>query len=134
MLKRLFISFFLLLAFAIVQAHDYIPHDHHTEQEDPFEHHDHEHGSDDGHDFLHHAFAHLQHEQGSAFSYEYSQKFHLDHKASFVREYTSFLTAFILNFFNKEQPVYLPPGYSVPLQRCPLYFDIPRRGPPAFTA
>jgi hypothetical protein len=137
MSKRLIISFFLLLAFAVVQAHDYIPHSHHTKQEDPFEHHDDGHDSDHDdtdHDFLTHAFAHFQHDQGSAFSYVCSQKCDIDQKASFVKDYTSFLTAFILNFFDKQQSVYLPPRFSVPLHFYQVSFDIPRRGPPAFTA
>jgi hypothetical protein len=134
MSKRLIISFFLLLAFAVVQAHDYIPHSHHPEQEDPLEHHDHDHDKDHDdadHDFLNHAFAHLQHDQGSAFSYVFSQKRHIDHQISFAKEYTSVLTAFILRFFDTQQSVYLPPKYSVPIHSCQLSFDIPRRGPPA---
>ena len=130
MLKRFVTSFCILMAFAILQAHNFIAHhhDHEITIHHDTDHEDNDHG-DEG--LLNHALGHLNHNfENRALDYVSTHVISCSKKLSFQADHDILLIAFL-------QAYYLPPPLLKPIvyQRlhCPSIYQFTPvlRGPPA---
>jgi hypothetical protein len=130
MLKRLLISFCLLVAFAMLQAHNFIPHHHVQEPVESSHHHDHD-GS-----------GHHHHDHGSDFPFS-DQSHDAEFGKAIVKPHE--VEDIILKPFLFEDPLsmlyrslissqshdfYHPPDHESSLHIIFLYHSIPLRAPP----
>lgn len=127
MLKRLSISFCLLLAFAMLQAHNFIPHHHDEEAIEANHHHDHDDDKTD-HDS---PFTDLTHNADFG---KVITKPHFDKE---IIENPVFSEGILLRLYNKLASFASPtrphpPDDDSPLHLIFLSHSLPLRAPPAF--
>ena len=127
MLKRLTIAFCLLLAFAMLQAHNFIPHHHDEEAIEANHHHDHDDDKTD-HDS---PFTDLTHNADFG---KVITKPHFDKE---IIEKPVFTEGILLRLYNKlasfaSPPRPHPPDDDSPLHLIFLSHSLPLRAPPAF--
>lgn len=130
MLKRLSISFCLLLAFAMLQAHNFIPHHHDEEAIEANHHHDH----DDDDDKTDHdsPFTDLTHNADFG---KIITKPHFDKE---IIEKPVFSEGILLRLYNKLASFAIPPRPHPPDDNSSLHLiflshSLPLRAPPAST-
>jgi len=132
MYKRLAISFCLLLAFALLQAHNFIPHHHH--ENEPIEvnhHHDHDDDHDEDHDDNDHnlPFTDLTHNA------DFGKVIAKPQAIKDIVEKPLFTGGFIIILYNKLASFEIPPEYHPPDNDSPLHLiflshSLPLRAPP----
>jgi hypothetical protein len=138
MLRRLSISFWLLLAFAILQAHNFIPHHHESEHVKTGQHHD-DHAENDRH--------HEDHEDEADHDSPISD---LTHNSEFgktivkpqdlkdiIEKPVLLIAGHIILLYNEQAApdnpaLYHPPDGDSPLHIIFLSHSLPFRAPPAF--
>jgi hypothetical protein len=130
MFKRLAISFFLLLAFVLLQAHNFMPH-HHESELIEVNHHHHPYESDEDQD-CDLPFADLTHNA------DFGKIVVKPQGIKDIVEKPVFTVGLFIMAYNKlasleNPPEYHPPGDSSPLHLIFLSHSVPLRAPPAHT-
>jgi hypothetical protein len=131
MIRRLVISLFLIFAFALLQAHNFIPHHHHEITAESGHHHHHDEDDNDDHKSGH-EFPDFDHsvELGKVVT-----------KPQVVREVLQKPVIDLHHIFwlsdqvggYESPPVYNPPDNDSPLHRIFLSHSLPLRAPPSLS-
>jgi hypothetical protein len=127
MLRRLTISFFLLLAFALLQAHNFIPHHHHEEEVQASHHDDHDEDSKEEHDS---PFTDLTHNADFGKVIAKSKLYKEIIEKPIFSEGILFRLFAQLDVFESPSPP-RPPDDTSPLHQLFLSHSLPLRAPPA---
>jgi hypothetical protein len=131
MIKKLGISLCLLLAFAMLQAHNFIPHHHHDEEKIETHHHDHEHDDEDDDKTDHNSpFTDLTHNSdfGKVVAKPHFDK-EIIEKPDFSESILSRLYDKLASFASPPRPH--PPDDDTSLHLIFLSHSLPLRAPPA---
>jgi hypothetical protein len=140
MLKRPIIAFFVLLAFAMLQAHNFMPHQHHDDayakhshQHDQGKHHDHdtddeEKGKTEDHDSPFHAAGHNS-DFGKIIIKPQENAGPAIHWADVAADFSGI---FDYLFAPDIPPPNLPPAQNESFRSLAFFSSLSLRGPPAF--
>jgi zinc transporter ZupT len=126
MFKRLAISFCLLVAFAMLQAHNFIPHHHEIEPVEANHHHDHDENDDNDHDS---PFTDLTHNA------DFGKVIAKPQTIKEIVEKPVFAGGFFIVLYNRltsfeSPPEYHPPDDDSALHLIFLSHSLPLRAPP----
>jgi hypothetical protein len=137
MFKRLAISFCLLLAFMLLQAHNLVPHHHESQFVEKVHHHhhdgkhDHEHDEDNDHHF---PFTDQTHtvDFGKSVVKPFDLKYNFEKPAPAIGSilFNSFCSSAVFD----RRPRYQPPDGAAALHLIFLSHSLPLRAPPTFFA